>query len=56
MSAQLHLNICNETGVQLDKKHWYEHVHKSAETSQGGICGFKKYKLTEPSSTINQTL
>ena len=36
MSAQLHLNICKETGVQLDKKHWYEHLTKSVETSQGG--------------------
>jgi len=35
--AQIHLNICKETGVQLeDKKHWYEHVPKSVETSQGG--------------------
>ena len=34
--AQLHFNICKETGVQLDKKHWYEHVVKSAETSKGG--------------------
>ena len=33
--AQLHFNICKETGVQLDKKHWYEHVPKSVETSQG---------------------
>ena len=24
--AQLHFNIRKETGVQLDKKHWYEHV------------------------------
>ena len=23
-------------GVQLDKKHWYEHVPKSVETSKGG--------------------
>ena len=36
MCAQLHFNICKETGVQLDKKHWYEHVPKSAETSPGG--------------------
>jgi hypothetical protein len=28
VSAQLHLNICKETAVQLDKKHWYEHVPK----------------------------
>jgi len=34
--AQLHFNICKETGVQLDKKQWYEHVPKSVETSQGG--------------------
>ena len=32
----LHFNICKEIGVQLDKKHWYEHVPKSVETSQGG--------------------
>ena len=36
MSAQLHFNICKETGVQLDQKHWYEYVPKSVETSQGG--------------------
>ena len=34
--AQLHFNICKEREVQLGKKHWYEHVPKSAETSQGG--------------------
>ena len=34
--AQRHFNICNETGVQLDKKQWYEHVPKSVETSQEG--------------------
>ena len=33
--AQLHFNICKETGVQLDKKHWYEHVPKPVETSKG---------------------
>jgi hypothetical protein len=33
--AQLHLNICKETGVNWNK-HWYEHVPKSVETSQGG--------------------
>jgi hypothetical protein len=36
VSAQLHFNICKEIGVQLDKKHWYEHVPKSVETTQGG--------------------
>jgi len=34
--AQLHFNICKETGVQLDKKYGYEHVPKSVETSQAG--------------------
>jgi len=34
--AQLHFNIRKETEVQLDKRHWYEHVPKSVETSQGG--------------------
>jgi len=33
--AQLHFNMCKETRVQLDKKHWYEHVPKSVETSKG---------------------
>ena len=36
MCAQLHFNVCKETGVQLDKKHSYEHVPKSVETIQGG--------------------
>ena len=36
MCAQLHFSICKETGIQLDKKHWYEHVPKSVEASQGG--------------------
>jgi exonuclease I len=26
--AQLQFNICKETIVQLDKKHWYEHLPK----------------------------
>jgi hypothetical protein len=36
LSAPLHFNICRETGVQLDKKHWYEHLPKSVQTSQVG--------------------
>ena len=27
-------NICKETRVQLDKKHWYEHVPKSVEQAR----------------------
>jgi hypothetical protein len=36
VGAQLHFNICKETGVQLDKKCWYEHLPQSVEKSQGG--------------------
>ena len=37
MCAQLNFNKCKKkTAVQLDNKHWYEHVTKSVETSQGG--------------------
>jgi hypothetical protein len=36
VTAQLHFNICKGTGVQLDTKHWYEHVPKSVETNRGG--------------------
>jgi len=32
--AQLRLNVCKETGIQLDKKLLYEHVPKSVETLQ----------------------
>jgi hypothetical protein len=45
VSAQLHFNICKEIGVQLDKKHWYEHVSKSV-TNQGG-------KVTHTSESAN---
>jgi hypothetical protein len=36
VSAQIRFNICKETGVQLDKKHWYEYVPNSVVTNQGG--------------------
>jgi hypothetical protein len=36
VSAQIHFKICKELGVQLDKKHWDEHVPKSVVTTQGG--------------------
>jgi len=28
--------MCMETGYNWTKRHWYEHVSKSVETSQGG--------------------
>ena len=34
--AQIHFNICKETGVKLDNRHWYDHVPKSVETSHEG--------------------
>ena len=57
--AQLHFNIWKEAGVKLDKKHWYEHVPKSVETSQGGkvtILWNQQVQLTERFPTTNQTL
>ena len=52
MCAQLHFNICKKTGVQLDKKHWYEHVPKSVETSQGGKVTILSNKQVETDRTI----
>ena len=37
VSEQIHFNICKEIGVQLDKKHWYEHVPKSVITNRGKV-------------------
>jgi len=34
--AQLHFNICKETGVQLDKKHCMNMCQKTVETRKGG--------------------
>jgi len=50
--AELHLNICKETGVQLDKKHWYEHVPKSVETSQGGKANILWNQQAQTDRTI----
>ena len=45
-------NICKETGVQLDKKHWYEHVPKSVETSQKGKVTILWNKQVQTDRTI----
>jgi len=50
--AQLHFNICKETGVQLDKKHWYEHVPKSVETGQGGTVTILWNQQVQTDKTI----
>jgi hypothetical protein len=50
--AQLHFNICKETGVQLDKKLWYEHVPKSVETSQEGKVTIMRHQQVQTDRTI----
>ena len=52
MCAQIHFSICKETGVQLDKKHWYEHVPVSVETSQGGMVTILWNQQTQTDRTI----
>ena len=51
-SAQLHFNICKGTGGQLDTRHWYEHVPKSVETSQGGKVTILWYQQVQTDGTI----
>ena len=50
--AQLHFNICKETWVQFDKKHWYEHVPKSVETRQGGKVNKLWHQQVQTDRTI----
>jgi len=50
--AQLHFNTCKETGVQLDKKHWYEHVPKSVEAIQAGKVTILWNQQIQTDSTI----
>jgi len=44
--------MCKETGGQLDKKHRYEHVPKSVETSQGGKVTILWNQQVQTDSTI----
>ena len=52
VSAQLHFNICKETGVQLDKKRWYEHVPELVETSQAGKIAILWNQQVQTDGTI----
>ena len=52
MCAQLHRNICKETGVQLDKKHLHEHVPKSVKTSKGGKVNILRNQQIQTDRTI----
>jgi len=42
----------NRGAVQLDKKHWYEHVPKSVETSQGGKVTILWHQQVQTERTI----
>jgi hypothetical protein len=52
--AQLHFNICKELGVKLDSELWYEHVPKSAETSQVGKVAILWNQQVQTDRTIPQ--
>ena len=45
-------NIWKETRVQLNKKHWYEHVPKSVETSELGKVTILWNKKVQTDRTI----
>jgi hypothetical protein len=56
--AQLLFTTCKETEVKPDRKHWYENVPKSVESSHEGKVTYyrtNKCKPTEPSLAINRT-
>ena len=50
--AQLHFKICKETGVKLDKKHWYDHVPKSVKTSHEGKVTILLNKQVQTDRTV----
>jgi len=52
LCAQLHFNISKETGIQLDKKHWYDYLPKSVETSQEGKVSILWNRQVQTDRTI----
>jgi hypothetical protein len=52
VSAQIHFNMCKEIGVQLDKKHCYEHVPNSVVTNQGGKVTILRNQQVQTDRTI----
>jgi hypothetical protein len=50
--AQLRFNICQELGVKLGNKHWYDHVPKLVEMSYEG----KINQILEPASANHRTI
>jgi hypothetical protein len=58
MCAQLCFNVCKEIGVQLDNKHWYDHLPKSVEQVmkvEVPYYGTNKCKPTELFPTKHRT-
>jgi len=58
MFAELHFNICKETGRKLDNKHRYDHVLKLVETGHEGkvtVLWNQQCEPTELLLTINRT-
>jgi hypothetical protein len=57
--AELHFNICKETGVKLDKEQWYEHVLKSVERRQDnnekGTCTLTDIAISVCQQDISTT-
>ena len=53
VSAQIHCNICKETGEKLDKKHWYEHVPNSVVTNHGGKVTIQWNQQVQTDRTIH---
>ena len=56
MCAQLHFNTYKDIGVKLDKKHWYEHVPISVETSHESkvmILWNQQLKLTVSNNKLD---
>jgi hypothetical protein len=48
----MYFNIYKEIRVQLDKKHWYEHVPKSVVTNQGGKVTILRNQQLQTDRTI----
>jgi hypothetical protein len=48
--AQIHLNLCKETGVKLENKHWYEHVLSCYVTCN--IPGKHEIKEAQKAATL----
>ena len=58
LCAQLHFNMCKETGVRRGKEQWHEHAPKSAEKCREGkvaILWNKEVQIDRTSLITDQT-